>query len=46
MKNKNLQVRDLIKALISSEPCLFHNSEENLMLVNETIINIEEKYNE
>ena len=44
--NKNLQIEDLIKALISSEPCLFHNSEENLMPVTETIINIEEKYNE
>ena len=42
MKNKNLQVEDLIKALMSSEPCLFNNSEENLMPVTEITTNIKE----
>ena len=40
-EHKNLQVGDLIKALVLSEPCLFHNSEENLMPVTETTTNIE-----
>ena len=31
-EHKNIQVGDLIKALVLSEPCLFHNSEENLIL--------------
>ena len=40
--NKNLQVEDLIKALVLSEPCLFHNSEANLMPVTGTRINLKE----
>lgn len=39
-EHKNLQVGDLIKALVLSEPCLFHNSEKNLMPVTETTTNI------
>jgi len=30
---KNIQVRDMVKAMIESEPCLFNNSTENLMPV-------------
>jgi hypothetical protein len=30
-KSKNLQIKDLIKAMIGSEPCLFHNNKKNLM---------------
>ncbi len=32
---KNIQINDLVKAMIGSEPCLFNNSTENLMLVTE-----------
>lgn len=31
----NVQISDLVKALIMSEPCLFHNSHDNLMSVSE-----------
>lgn len=31
----NVQINDLVKALIMSEPCLFHNSPDNLMFVTE-----------
>lgn len=31
----NVQVKELIKAMMDSEPCLFHNSEDNLMPVSE-----------
>jgi len=31
----NVQINDLVKALIMSEPCLFHNSSDNLMSVTE-----------
>ena len=41
-EHKNLQVEDLIKALVLSEPCLFHNSEENLMPVTKTTTSIKE----
>jgi len=29
----NIQIADLVKAMASSEPCLFHNSAANLMPV-------------
>ena len=29
----NVQVKEVIKAMMDSEPCLFHNSETNLMPV-------------
>jgi len=31
--SKNIQVNDLVKAMEQSEPCLFHNSPDNLMPV-------------
>lgn len=31
----NVKVKELIKAMMDSEPCLFHNSEDNLMPVSE-----------
>jgi len=31
----NVQISALVKALIMSEPCLFHNSRDNLMFVSE-----------
>ena len=31
--SRNIQISDLVKALAASEPCLFNNSEENLMPV-------------
>ncbi len=31
--NTNIQIKDLVKAFVSSEPCLFANSSENLMPV-------------
>lgn len=30
---KNIQVNDMVKAMIASEPCLFNNSTKNLMPV-------------
>ena len=30
---KNLQINDMVKAMIDSEPCLFNNSSSNLMPV-------------
>lgn len=30
---ENIQITDLIKAMMLSEPCLFHNSTSNLMPV-------------
>lgn len=39
-KSKNLQIKDLIEAMMSSEPCLFHNSASNLMPVTETIFKV------
>ena len=30
---KNIQINDMVKAMIDSEPCLFNNSTENLMPV-------------
>lgn len=32
-KSKNIQVADLVNAMAQSEPCLFNNSESNLMPV-------------
>ena len=29
----NVQVKEVVKAMMDSEPCLFHNSEANLMPV-------------
>jgi len=37
-KSKNLQIKDLIEAMMQSEPCLFHNSENNLMPVTEKLM--------
>lgn len=34
-ESKNIQIADLISAMAMSEPCLFNNSEENLMPVTE-----------
>ena len=31
----NVQVNNLVKAMIDSEPCLFNNSSDNLMPVNQ-----------
>lgn len=31
----NVQLGDLVKAMIDSEPCLFNNSSDNLMPVNQ-----------
>jgi len=31
--SKNIQISDLVKAMAQSEPCLFHNSSNNLMPV-------------
>jgi len=31
--SKNIQISDLVKAMAQSEPCLFHNSSDNLMPV-------------
>lgn len=28
---KNIQIKDIIEAMILSEPCLFNNSSDNLM---------------
>ena len=28
----NIQVNDMVKAMINSEPCLFNNSSDNLMV--------------
>ena len=39
-KSRNIQINDLIKAMAESEPCLFNNSEDNLMPVTETILDI------
>ena len=36
-KSKNLQIKDLVEAMMCSEPCLFHNSANNLMPVTETV---------
>ena len=33
--SKNIQVKDMVQALISSEPCLFNNSSDNLMKTTE-----------
>lgn len=30
---ENIQITDLVKAMVASEPCLFHNSIANLMPV-------------
>lgn len=32
-KGANIQVNDLVKAMVASEPCLFSNSKNNLMPV-------------
>ena len=34
-ESKNIQIVDLISAMAMSEPCLFNNSEKNLMPVTE-----------
>ena len=39
-KSKNLQIKDLVEAMMSSEPCLFHNSANNLMPVTETVFEV------
>ncbi len=36
---KNIQINDMVKAMVESEPCLFNNSKENLMPVQVKIIN-------
>lgn len=40
VKTRNLQVADLIRAMASSEPCLFNNSSTNLMPVTEKNVEI------
>ena len=40
-RSKNIQIKDLIEAMMCSEPCLFHNSENNLMPVTETGFTLE-----
>ena len=39
-KSKNLQIKDLVEAMMCSEPCLFHNSANNLMPVTETAFDL------
>lgn len=44
-KNKsatNVQILDLVKFIQQSEPCLFNNSDDNLMPVTYSHINIQE----
>ena len=38
--SRNLQIKDVILAMVESEHCLFHNKDENLMYVE----SIEEGY--
>jgi len=33
--SKNVQINDLVRAMVLSEPCLFNNSSDNLMPINE-----------
>lgn len=35
--SKNVQIGDLVRAIVTSEPCLFNNSPGNLMPVVETV---------
>lgn len=35
--SKNVQIGELVRAIATSEPCLFNNSPENLMPVVETV---------
>ena len=35
-KSKNIQIADIVHAMALSEPCLFNNSEINLMPVTKT----------
>ena len=39
----NIQINTLIDAMIDAEKCLFHNSDSNLMPVNDETINLIEK---
>jgi hypothetical protein len=39
----NIQINTLIDAMIDAEKCLFHNSDSNLMPVNNSILNIDIK---
>jgi len=39
----NIQINTLIDAMIDAEKCLFHNSDSNLMPVNDSILNIDIK---
>jgi len=41
--SKNIQVNDLVKAMEQSEPCLFHNSSDNLMPVVEKSFNLKKE---
>lgn len=41
--NTNIQISNLVKFMEQSEPCLFHNSNENLMPVIEKEIDITQK---
>ena len=38
----NIQINNMIKAMVNSEPCLFNNSEENLMPVTKTTTSIKD----
>ena len=39
----NIQINTLIDAMIDAEKCLFHNSDSNLMPVNDLILNVDIK---
>ena len=39
----NIQINTLVDAMIDAEKCLFHNSDSNLMPVNDETINLIEK---
>ena len=39
----NIQINTLIDAMIDAEKCLFHNSDSNLMPVNDETINLIEQ---
>jgi hypothetical protein len=43
---QNIQVNSLIRAMIESEPCLFHNSSANLMPVTEKSPNLTRQFME
>ena len=43
MNGINIQINTLVDAMIDAEKCLFHNSDSNLMPVDDQTINLLEK---